>query len=68
MEKFTLITGASSGLGKELAMLYAQDNNNLLLVATNENKLINVVKEIKESNSNIKIEYLIADLSKQEDR
>ena len=49
-------------------MLYAQDNNNLLLVATNENKLINVVKQIKESNSNIKIEYLIADLSKQEDR
>ena len=68
MEKFTLITGASSGLGKELAMLYAQDNNNLLLVATNESKLINVVKQIKESNSNIKIEYLIADLSKQEDR
>ena len=40
MEKFTLITGASSGLGKELAMLYAQDNNNLLLVVTNENKLL----------------------------
>ena len=36
IEKFTLITAASSGLGKELAMLYAIDNNNLLLVATNE--------------------------------
>ena len=31
-------------------------------------KQINVVKQIKESNSNIKIEYLIDDLSKQEDR
>ena len=37
--KVTLITGASSGLGKELAKLYAKDNNNLLLVATNLEKL-----------------------------
>ena len=38
--KMTLITGSANGLGKELAMLYAQDNNNLLLVVTNENKLM----------------------------
>ena len=67
MEKFSLITGASSGLGKELALLYAKDNNNLLLVS-NEEKVNEVAKEIQESNSNIKVESLVLDLSKQEER
>ena len=68
MEKYTLITGASSGLGKELALLYAKDNNNLLLVATNETKLKKVIEEVKNTNKDIKVEYLLADLSKQEER
>ena len=68
MEKYTLITGASSGLGKELALLYAKDNNNLLLVATNETKLKKVIEEVKNTNNDIKVEYLLADLSKQEER
>ena len=29
--KVVAITGASSGLGKEFAKLYAKDNNNLIL-------------------------------------
>ena len=68
MEKYTLITGASSGLGKELALLYAKDNNNLLLVATNETKLKKVIEEVKNTNKDVKVEYLLADLSKQEER
>ena len=68
MKKFTLITGGSSGLGKELAFLYAKDNNNILLVATNKTKLEKVKEEIKSINQNIEVEYLIADLSSQEER
>ena len=34
MEKFCLITGASSGLGKDLSILLAKENKNLLLVAS----------------------------------
>lgn len=64
--KVTLITGASSGLGLELAKLYANDNNNLLLVARSEDKLISLKKEL-EQNENIFVDYIIADVSKKED-
>lgn len=67
MEKFTLITGASSGLGKEFALLYAKDNNNLILVS-NEDKIHEVKQEINSIYPNLKIESLIYDLSKQEER
>ena len=44
--KRTLITGASTGLGKEFAKLYAKDNNSLVLVARNIEKLNKVKEEI----------------------
>lgn len=68
MKKYTLITGGSSGLGKEVAFLYAKDGNNIILVATNKNKLEAVKEEINKLNPSIDVEYLIADLSKQEER
>lgn len=64
--KVTLITGASSGLGKEFAKLYAKDNNNLLLVATNEEKLKSVKEEI-EKDYNVTCDILKADLSEKEE-
>ena len=39
MNPTALITGASSGIGLELAKVFAQNNINLLLVARSENKL-----------------------------
>lgn len=38
-KKFALITGATSGIGLELAKLFAQDHSNLILVARDEQKL-----------------------------
>ena len=38
--RFTLITGGSEGIGFELAKLFAEDKNNLILVARNKDKLI----------------------------
>ena len=57
----TLITGATSGLGYNLACLYAKDNCNLLLVARRDEKL----KEIKEEleNKNIIVDYFKCDVS-----
>ena len=65
--KITLITGASSGLGLEFSKLYAKDNNNLLLIGRNENKLKDLVNELKEINKDIFVEYLVADLEQKEE-
>ena len=64
--KRTLITGASTGLGKEFAKLYAKDNNDLVLVARNIKKL-NEVKEEIENLYNVKCDVINADLSKKEE-
>ena len=65
--KITLITGASSGLGLEFSKLYAKDNNNLLLIGRNENKLKDLVNELKEINKDIFVEYMVADLEQKEE-
>lgn len=61
--KITLITGASSGLGKSFSKLYAQDNNNLLLVGQNIERLNETKEEAKAINANIFIDIYQADLS-----
>ena len=64
--KTTLITGAASGLGLEFAKLYAKDNNNLLLVDINEEKL-ELAKNELENEFNVNIDILVADLSKKDE-
>ena len=64
--KRTLITGASTGLGKELAKLYAKDGNNLVLVARSLEKLNEVQAEIS-NKYNVKCDIISADLSQKEE-
>lgn len=45
--KHALITGATSGIGYELAKLFAQNNYNLVLVARNEDNLKEVARELE---------------------
>ena len=51
MTQTVLITGASSGIGKELAKLYAQDGCDLILVSRSEKGLKALKKELEESRS-----------------
>lgn len=60
--KITLITGATGGLGKAFCKLYAKDGNNLLLVATNADKLSALKSEL-ENEFSVKVDYIKADLS-----
>ena len=47
MKKNALITGASSGIGKELAYIHAEKGGDLILVARSEDKLIQLKEELE---------------------
>ncbi len=46
-QKTALITGASGGIGYELAKLFAQDGYNLVLIARSQEKLTQVADELQ---------------------
>lgn len=62
MSNTALITGASNGIGLELARLHAQKGGDLVLVARSENKL-NLLKDELEQNYNVKAHVLALDLT-----
>jgi len=62
MTEYTIITGASSGIGLEMAKQLAAKNIHLILVARTEDKLIQLQNEIK-SQYEVEVEYLLFDLS-----
>ncbi len=59
-----LITGASSGLGMELAKLFAANGSDLVLVARREERLQELAEELKSQND-IEVHVLPKDLSKK---
>lgn len=61
--KVTLITGASSGIGRAFAQKLAAENHNLLLVARSENPLKELCIELRK-NHKITADYIAIDLSK----
>lgn len=60
----TLITGASSGIGYELASVFAKHGHNLILVARSTAKLESLKTEI-EKNFKVTTEVVTLDLAKQ---
>ena len=57
-----LITGASSGIGRDMARVLAKKGYDLVLVARNKGELEKLAEELKEKNQ-IKIETISTDLS-----
>src|SRR5436190_11053975 len=47
MRKWALITGASTGIGLELARVFARNDFNLVLVARNEARLKDISQELQ---------------------
>src|SRR5438105_3919596 len=58
---WALITGASEGIGRELAKLFAKDKFNLVLVARNETRLNQFADELRAKHG-IEIKVLAKDL------
>ena len=69
-----LITGASSGIGRDMARYLYKLGYNLIITARNKQRLEKLKQELEESNFNKserntkpKIEIILADLSKEEE-
>lgn len=62
LNKYTLITGGTEGIGFELAKLFAYDKHNLIIAARNEEKL-KAVKEEIERKFNVEVKIISCDLS-----
>lgn len=64
--KTVLITGGSSGIGKELSILLYKQGYNVLVVSVSKEEFKLLHKECKEINSSGKLETLEADLTQKE--
>ena len=61
MNKTALITGASKGIGKDLAYIFAENKCNLVLVARS-NQLLNQIKAELENKYSVEVYILVKDL------
>jgi short-subunit dehydrogenase len=60
-----VITGASKGMGKALALKFSKAGNNIFICARNENELADAAVEIREASKDSVVAYFVADLSKK---
>src|SRR6201989_1901047 len=60
-QKTALITGGTSGIGKELAKLFAKDQYNLIIVARDQGELDTTAAELR--GSGIEVQTIAKDLS-----
>ncbi|MCL1944457.1 MAG: SDR family NAD(P)-dependent oxidoreductase [Firmicutes bacterium] len=61
--KYTVITGASSGIGYESAIAFAKRGHNLVIVARRENELNKLRQQIIEINDKLSVLVKVVDLS-----
>ncbi len=60
-----VISGASKGIGKAIAIAFAKQGFNIIACARNENNLIALKNELSSINPSIEIHYFVADLSQK---
>ena len=62
MNHTALITGASTGIGREMATIHAEKGGDLVIVARNEEKLLQLKAEL-EKKYNVQVKVIAKDLS-----
>ncbi|MCK5050455.1 MAG: SDR family NAD(P)-dependent oxidoreductase, partial [Candidatus Cloacimonetes bacterium] len=63
MKNVALITGASSGIGKELAYIHAKQKNDLVIVARRQTELESLKTEL-EGKFGVQVKVIVKDLTK----
>jgi short-subunit dehydrogenase len=62
MKRTALVTGASTGLGKEIAQLFAKEGHDLVVVARSEDKLRTLASDLAQADG-VKVHVVAADLA-----
>jgi len=62
-KKLCVITGATSGIGRQTALALARKGAQVIIVGRNEKKCIRTVNDIKKISANSSIDFICADLS-----
>ncbi len=63
MNATALITGASAGLGKEYARLFARDGHDVALVARRKDKLDDLARDLEGEHANVRAHVVAEDLA-----
>jgi len=61
--KIILITGSTDGIGKQTALELALQNHQVIIHGRSKEKCLKTLEEIKSKSSNIKIDFVVADLA-----
>jgi uncharacterized protein len=67
MKKISIISGGTSGLGFEIAMLLVKAGKNILILGRNAVKLSAAASKLKKAGNNIAVESLICNVGKEDD-
>ncbi|MFQ5822271.1 MAG: SDR family NAD(P)-dependent oxidoreductase, partial [Candidatus Heimdallarchaeota archaeon] len=62
-----MVTGATSGIGKVTAQVLAQQGATVIVVGRNPEKGATTVSQIKQQTGNPAVEFIVADLSSQQE-
>ncbi|MEP6572854.1 MAG: SDR family NAD(P)-dependent oxidoreductase, partial [Gemmatimonadota bacterium] len=66
-DRVCLVTGATNGIGKVTARALAEAGSRVLIVARDRERGEATVSEIRSVSGNVRVELLLADLSRQAD-
>ena len=64
---YAIVTGASAGIGKEIAIQLAERGHDIILTARRENRFQELASEIR-SRYQVNVDYITADLAEVDDQ